>query len=267
MGPQRPAPPAPWSPRPTMTDDSAPPADAITLYGMSSPNVFKVSIMLEEAGLPYVVRHVNLFAQEQRRPAFVAISPNSRVPVIVDPHGPDGGAFSVFESGAALIYLAEKAGRLLPQTPGARSVALQWLMFQVASLGPMCGQYVHFSRHAPQGQDYGARRYGAEVLRLFDVIERRLEASAFLGGDLYSIADVASFPWVRIGPVVFPMFQPDDAGLLWTGRPALRRWFDAIAARPEVQRGIAALAPLAPLDQAAFAAADPAALDRFVGRA
>ena len=250
-----------------MTDAGAPPDDAITLYGMSSPNVFKVSIMLEEAGLPYVVRHVNLVAQEQRRAAFMAVSPNSRVPVIVDPHGPEGGPFSVFESGAVLIYLAEKSRRLLPEAPGARSVALQWLMLQMASLGPMCGQYVHFARHAPQGQEYGARRYSAEVLRLLDVMERRLEASAFLGGDLYSIADVASFPWIRIAPTIFPMFQPEDAGLLWMRRPALRRWFDAIAARPEVQRGIAALTPFGPLDQAAFAAADPAALDRFFGRA
>ena len=250
-----------------MTEDQPHSPDAITLYGMSSPNVFKLSIMLEEADLPYRVRHVDVFAGEQRQAAFLQISPNARVPVIVDPHGPSGGPFSVFESGAALIYLAEKGGRFLPDDPAARSVALQWLMFQVASIGPMFGQYVHFSRHAPEGQDYGVQRYGAEVLRLCDVMERRLADSAFLGGEDYSIADVASFPWVRTSLAVFPMFKEADAARLWEGRPALRRWFDTVAARPAVERGISALTPMQSLDQAAFAAADPAARDRFFGRA
>ena len=240
--------------------------DAITLFGMSSPNVFKLSIMLDEAELPYQVRHVDVFAGDQRKASFLQMSPNGRVPVIVDPHGPSGAPFSVFESGAALIYLAEKSGRFLPEDPAARSVALQWLMFQVASIGPMFGQYVHFSSHAPEGQDYGVQRYGDEVLRLCDVMERRLAASAYLGGEDYSIADVASFPWVRTSLAVFPMFQTEGAARLWKRRPALRRWFDVIAARPAVERGIAALAPMLPLDQAAFATADPVARDRFFGR-
>ena len=139
-------------------------------------------------------------------------------------------------------------------------------MLQVAAVGPAFGQYVHFSTRAPPGQAYGVQRYGSEVLRLYDVMEHRLQASPFLGGHTYSIADVAVFPWVRTSLQVFPMFRTDAAALLWSGRPALRCWFDLIGARPAVQRGIVALAPLQSLDQAAFGSASPDELDRFFGR-
>ena len=234
-------------------------------YGMSSPNVSKVIIMLEEVGLPYRARHVNVAAGEQYAPTFLRISPNNKVPVIVDEQGPGGGPFNVFESGAILLYLANKTGRLLPTEPAARSIVEQWLMVQIASVGPMFGQCSHFQRYAPSGNDYGRERYMSEVKRLFKVLEQRLAASAFLGGAEYSIADVATFPWIRTALAYFPWLAatPDEA---LSHYPSLQRWFAAIAARPAVQRGLEAEKRFLPLDIDAFGKADAEAIDRFCGR-
>ncbi len=237
----------------------------IDVYGMSSPNVSKVIIMLEEVGLPYRARHVNVAAGEQYAPTFLRISPNNKVPVIVDEQGPGGGPFNVFESGAILLYLANKTGRLLPTEPAARSIVEQWLMVQIASVGPMFGQCSHFQRFAPPGNDYGRERYTSEVRRLFKVLEQRLAASAFLGGAEYSIADVATFPWIRTALAYFPWLAatPDEA---LSHYPSLQRWFAAIAARPAVQRGLEAEKKFLPLDIDAFGKADAEAIDRFCGR-
>ena len=237
----------------------------IDVYGMSSPNVSKVIIMLEEVGLPYRARHVNVAAGEQYAPTFLRISPNNKVPVIVDEQGPGGGPFNVFESGAILLYLANKTGRLLPTEPAARSIVEQWLMVQIASVGPMFGQCSHFQRFAPPGNDYGRERYTSEVRRLFKVLEQRLAASAFLGGAEYSIADVATFPWIRTALAYFPWLAatPDEA---LSHYPSLQRWFAAIAARPAVQRGLEAEKRFLPLDIDAFGKADAEAIDRCCGR-
>ena len=237
----------------------------IDVYGMSSPNVSKVIIMLEEVGLPYRARHVNVAAGEQYAPTFLRISPNNKVPVIVDEQGPGGGPFNVFESGAILLYLANKTGRLLPTEPAARSIVEQWLMVQIASVGPMFGQCSHFQRFAPPGNDYGRERYTSEVRRLFKVLEQRLAASAYLGGAEYSIADVATFPWIRTALAYFPWLAatPDEA---LSHYPSLQRWFAAIAARPAVQRGLEAEKKFLPLDIDAFGKADAEAIDRFCGR-
>lgn len=245
----------------------------IDLYGMSSPNVYKITIMLEECELPYRCHHVNVFAGEQFEPGFLRIGPNNKVPVLVDEQGPEGVPFSVFESGAILLYLAGKCARLLPDRPAARSLVEQWLMVQIASVGPMFGQCVHFLRHAPAGSDYARERYTSEVQRIFRILERRLGESAFLGGAEYSIADVATFPWIRTATMIFPWLKstpgpgldaPSEEAL--AGCPAVRRWFGQLAARPAVQRGLAAGDRFAPQDVAAFRSADPDAVDRFFGR-
>src|SRR5690606_26920395 len=149
-------------------------------------------------------RHVNVFAGEQFEPGFLRLNPNNKVPVIVDPEGPEGRPFVVFESGAILLYLARKAGRLLPAAPEARSVVEQWLMFQVASVGPMFGQCVHFLRYAPPGNEYSRERYTSEVNRILGVLERRLGEVPWIGGAEYSIADIATFPWIRTAMLIFP---------------------------------------------------------------
>ena len=187
----------------------------IDVYGMSSPNVVKITIMLEELGLPYRQHHVNVFAGDQHEAQFLNISPNNKVPVILDADGPGGAALPVFESGAILIYLAEKSGRLLPAAGAARVAVLEWLMVQLTAVGPMFGQLVHFTRYAPTGNDYSLQRYTSEVRRLFAVLERRLQQAAYLGGESYSIADVATWPWIRTASGIF------------RGRraaPAVRRW-------------------------------------------
>jgi len=204
----------------------------IEVWSWPTPNGHKVHITLEELELPYRVVPVNIGKGEQFRPEFLAINPNHRIPAIVDPEGPDGRTVSLFESGAILIYLAEKAGRLLPADPVDRYTALQWLMFQMGGVGPMFGQYNHFAAYAPEKIPYAIDRYGNEVKRLHNVLEKRLAESAYLAGDEYSIADIATFPWVR---------NPDRRGIDLGDYPAVRRWHDAIAARPAVQRGVAVL--------------------------
>jgi len=171
---------------------------------------------------------VNVFAGEQHAREFLRISPNNKVPVIVDADGPEGTALPVFESGAILIYLAEKSGRLLPARGAARAAVLEWLMLQLSGVGPMFGQLVHFTRYAPAGNDYSVNRYTSEVRRLFGVLERRLGASAYLGGPEYSIADIATWPWISRFE-----WQTIDLGQYAN----VKRWYLAIANRPAVQRG------------------------------
>ncbi len=198
----------------------------IDLYTAATPNGHKASIMLEEVGLPYAVHALQLGLLEQKQPWFLEINPNGRIPAIVDRQNDD---FSVFESGAILIYLAEKTGQLMPTDARQRSIALQWLMFQVGGVGPMQGQANVFFRYAPEPIPYAVERYQKETRRLYEVLERRLTEAEYLGGD-YSIADIATFPWVRAHAW---------AGVSIEGLPNLARWLAAIEARPAVQRGLA----------------------------
>ena len=205
----------------------------IDLYTWTTPNGRKISIMLEEAGLPYEVHPVDLQKQEQFTPDFLKISPNNRIPAIVDRDG-DGGAVSVFESGAILIYLAEKSGKFLAPKGAQRAATLEWLMWQMGGVGPMFGQLSHFSRSAPEPIAYAIERYTHESIRLLKVLDKRLGEADFMAGD-YSIADMATYPWVK--PVVGGLSaqRPDDFAAMGN----LKRWMEAVSARPAVQRGMA----------------------------
>jgi GST-like protein len=205
----------------------------IDVWSWPTPNGHKVHIALEELELPYRIVPVNIGRGEQFSPEFLSITPNHRIPAIVDPEGPDGRQVQLFESGAILIYLAEKAGRLVPADPVARYTCLQWLMFQMGGVGPMFGQYGHFANYAPEKLPYAIERYGNEVGRLHRVLEKRLAEAPYLAGEEYSIADIATFPWVR---------KPERRGITLADYPGIQRWHDAIAARPAVQRGVAVLA-------------------------
>jgi GST-like protein len=206
---------------------------AIRLFSWPTPNGHKVHIMLEECGLPHEVVAVNIGAGEQFRPDFLEISPNNKIPAMVDPQGPDGKPISLFESGAILVYLAAKTGRFLPAGDRARFEVLQWLMFQMGGVGPMLGQAHHFRIYAPEKIGYAIDRYTNEARRLYGVIDRRLAQSEWLGGAEYSIADIATFPWLR---------SWENQGIVLDEYPHLKRWFDTIAARPAVQRGVQVLA-------------------------
>jgi glutathione S-transferase len=197
----------------------------IELFTASTPNGWKASITLEELNLPYTVRRIDFSKNEQKEPWYLKINPNGRIPAIVD-H--DNGDFAVFESGALMIYLAEKAGALLPRDVKGRSLVIQWLMFQMGGVGPMMGQANVFYRYAPEKIPYAIERYQREVRRLFEVLNARLADNEYLAGD-YSIADIANWSWVR--------------GYKWSGvdlegLPHLRRWLDVIAERPAVKRGV-----------------------------
>ncbi|MEZ4364227.1 MAG: glutathione S-transferase N-terminal domain-containing protein [Kofleriaceae bacterium] len=198
----------------------------IDLYTSPTPNGFKASIALEELKLPYTVFPINLGAQDQKTPEFLARNPNGRIPVIVDRDAED---FVVFESGAILVYLAEKTGQLMPRDVKGRSRVMQWLMFQMGGVGPMMGQANVFYRYFPEKLQPAIDRYQNESRRLFEVLETRLAQAEFLAGD-YSIADIATWPWVRIH---------DWAGVSVEGLPNLNRWLTAIQERPAVQRGVA----------------------------
>ena len=200
----------------------------IELHTWSTPNGRKVSIMLEEVGLPYRVHPVNIGKDEQFRPEFLAISPNNKIPAIVDPDGPGGKRFALFESGAILIYLGEKTEKLIPKDAATRYIALQWLMFQMGGLGPMLGQTHHFLRAAPEPVPYAIKRYKDETRRLYGVLDKRLAEAEHLAGE-YSIADVASYPWVARHE--WHQIELGDF-------PNVKRWYDAIGARPAVQRGM-----------------------------
>ena len=197
----------------------------IDLYTAATPNGHKVSIALEELGLPYELKVLDLAAGEQKRPDYLAICPNGRIPAIVD-H--DEGGFAVFESGAILVYLAEKTGQLMPKNVKGRSLVMQWLMFQIGGIGPMMGQANVFYRYFPQKIQPAIDRYQAEGRRLFEVLDGRLKDHEWLAGD-YSIADIANWAWVR---------THRWSGISIDGLEHLRRWRDAIRARPAVQRGL-----------------------------
>ncbi len=207
----------------------------IDLYSMATPNGHKVHIMLEECGLPYRVHHVDIGAGDQFKPAFLAISPNNKIPAIVDPDGPDGQPMSLFESGAILVYLAGKVNRFLGDTDREKFTVLQWLMWQMGGLGPMLGQAHHFRIYAPEKIDYAVNRYTNEAKRLYGVLDKQLAQHRFLAGDEYTIADIAAFPWTR---------SWKNQGIDWADYPNAKRWHDAIAARPAVQRGVEVLASL-----------------------
>jgi GST-like protein len=208
----------------------------IDLYTWGTPNGRKVSIMLEECGLPYRVHPVNIGKGEQFTPAFLAINPNNRIPAIVDAQGMDGKPLKLFESGAILIYLGEKTGRFIPRDPRTRILCLQWLMFQMGGVGPMFGQAHHFIRNAKEQVPYGIKRYTEETRRLYGVLQTRLSEVAYLAEE-YSIADIATFPWVA-------RFEWHKVDL--NDFPAVKRWFDTIAQRPAVARGMAVPTPPQP---------------------
>jgi GST-like protein len=201
----------------------------IDLYTWATPNGRKISVMLEEVGLPYEVHPVNLQKQEQFKPEYLAINPNNKIPSIIDRDGPGGKPYTLFESGAILMYLAEKSGKLMPKEISARYEVIQWLMFQMGGVGPMFGQAHNFFRSDPQKDSYGVERFKKEVARLYDVMDRQLAKREFLASD-YSIADIATYPWVSR----YEMHQTKLEDF-----PNVKRWFDTISARPAVQRGMA----------------------------
>jgi GSH-dependent disulfide-bond oxidoreductase len=205
----------------------------IQVYSDTTPNGHKVHIMLEECGLPYQVHHVDIGAGDQFKPEFLAISPNNKIPAIVDPNGSDGNPMPMFESGAILVYLAGKVGRFLGSTDREKFVTLQWLMFQMGGIGPMLGQAHHFRIYAPEKIDYAINRYTNEARRLYGVMDKRLSSNAYLAGDDYTIADIATFPWIR---------SWKNQGIDWADFPHAKRWFDEISERPAVKRGVAVLA-------------------------
>ena len=201
----------------------------IEFFHFPSPNGMKVAIFLEEAALDYEVRKVDIGAGEQFAPAFLAISPNNKIPAIIDHDGPDGEPLPMFESGAILTYLAEKTGRFLPASPVDRSRVLQWLFWQVGGLGPMAGQAHHFRAFAPEKVPYGIKRYTDEVNRLYGVLDRALARHPFVAGE-YSIADMACWPWV---------VPHERQGQRLDAFPNVERWFNEVGARDGVQRGMA----------------------------
>lgn len=204
----------------------------IELYSWVTPNGYKVHILLEELGLDYRAIPVDIGAGEQFEPAFLRTSPNNRIPAIVDRDGPGGEPISVFESGAIMLYLAEKAGRFLPADLRARTAMWEWLMFQMANVGPMFGQVAHFVSYAPERVEYAVNRYTREMNRLLGVMDRRLGEADYLAGD-YGLADMATFPWVRSARRV---------GAELAEYPNVQRWYEAIRARPAVARGLQVLA-------------------------
>ena len=229
----------------------------IELYGMGSPNVVKIYIALEELGLPYNVRPVDVFAGKQFDADFLKLNPMAKVPVITDSDGPGGKPITIFESGAILLYLAEKTGKLLPADPAARCEAIQWMMVQMTNIGPMFGQLVHFKRFAAAGNDYAISRYNTQVHRLYQVYDQRLAAKPWVGGAEYGIADIAAFPWLRLATMTI-----GDAASRFSN---VQRWVETIGARPAVQRALAAVDKVR-TETTQFDKASPANLDRLFGR-
>jgi GST-like protein len=207
------------------------------LYSWPTPNGHKVHIMLEECGWrlgrDWQVHPINIGQGDQFQPAFLKISPNNKIPALVDPQGPDGKPISLFESGAILLYLAAKSGKFLPKSDRQKFEVLQWLMFQMGGVGPMLGQAHHFRLYAPEKIDYAVNRYTQEAKRLYGVMDKQLSKHRFIAGAQYSVADIAIFPWLR---------SWQNQGIDWADHPHLKEWFDRIAARPAVQRGVAVLA-------------------------
>jgi GST-like protein len=200
----------------------------IDLYTWGTSNGRKASIMLEECGLPYRVHPIDIGKGDQFKPEFVAVNPNSKIPAIVDPDGPEGKPFTLFESGAILIYLSGKTGRFLPASVSGKYIALQWLMFQMGGVGPIFGQVHHFLRSAKEKVPYAIERFTKENRRLYGVLDKRLGEAPFLAEE-YSIADIATYPWV---------LRHEWQQVNLAEFPNVKRWFDTISARPAVQRGI-----------------------------
>ena len=211
----------------------------IDVYSWATPNGHKVHIMLEECGLrlnrDWRAIPINIGQGDQFAPEFLRISPNNKIPALVDPHGPDGKPISVFESGAILVYLAAKFGKFMPKSDRAKYEVLQWLMFQMGGVGPMLGQNHHFKLYAPEKIEYAINRYTNETKRLYGVMDKQLATHKFMAGNSYSIADMAIFPWLR---------NWQNQGIDWADYPHLKQWFDTIASRPAVQRGVQVLADL-----------------------
>lgn len=202
----------------------------ITLYTWPTPNGHKIQIMLEETGLAYNAVSVNIQTNEQFAPDFLKISPNNKIPAIVDSDGPDQKPYSVFESGAILVYLASKTGKFLGKTDRERFDVLQWVMFQMGGFGPMLGQAHHFRLYAPEKVAYGINRYTNEAKRLYGVVNQRLSKSEFLSSSHYSIADIATWPWAR---------SHEKQGVDLADYPNVLRWYEAIEKRPAVKRALA----------------------------
>jgi GST-like protein len=230
----------------------------IELYGMSSPNVQKVQLMLEETGLAYEVRRVDVWKGENFAAGFDRLSPTRKVPVIVDEDGPDGVPFTLFESGAILVYLAEKTRRFLPAAGPGRYAVLAWLAVQLSGIGPMFGQYTHFRMFAPPGNDYAESRYRTQAVRLFETLEARLSGCPYLGGAEYSIADIATFPWMRD--------RNGKWGGDWDAYPAVAAWFARVSDRPAVRRMVADMDRVWAEDLESIRAAPADLVDRFLGR-
>jgi len=230
----------------------------IDLYGMGSPNVVKIYLALEEMKLAHKVIPIDVFGGAQFKPEFTKLNPSAKVPVIVDHEGPGGKPYTVFESGAILIYLADKTGQFLPKDGVARYDALQWMMVQMTGVGPMFGQLVHFARFAPKGNDYAVDRYRTQVRRVLDVLEQRLGTAPWLGGADYSIADIATFPWARgVGTFLGKAAEQEYAKLM--------AWVAAIASRPAVVKALAAADDVR-TKTTAFDKAAPDMLDKVFGR-
>ncbi|MDP1718506.1 MAG: glutathione S-transferase N-terminal domain-containing protein [Burkholderiales bacterium] len=204
----------------------------IAVYSWATPNGHKVHIMLEETGLKHRIHGVNIRTGDQFKPEFLKISPNNRIPAIVDHDGPDGKPLSLFESGAILLYLASKSGKFLPENLHERWQCLQWLMWQMGGVGPMFGQANHFRRYAVEKITYAVERYTNEANRLTGVLDKRLGEARFVAGNTYTIADMAIFPWMR---------NAESRGIDMTQYPNAQRWFDDINARPAVQRALKVL--------------------------
>ncbi|MEO8118066.1 MAG: glutathione binding-like protein [Rhodoferax sp.] len=211
----------------------------IEIYSWPTPNGHKVHIMLEECGLrlgrDWQALPINIGAGDQFKPEFLQISPNNKIPALLDPQGPDGKPIALFESGAILLYLAAKTGKFLPKTDRQKFEVLQWLMFQMGSVGPMLGQAHHFRMYAPEQIEYAVNRYTNEAKRLYGVMNQQLTQHRYMAGNSYSIADIAIFPWLR---------SWKNQGIDWADYPQLKAWFDKIADRPAVKRGVAVLADL-----------------------
>ncbi len=232
----------------------------IDLYGNASPNLIKVLFMLGETELPFRIQYVNIMGGENFDPAFTALNPNAKIPTIVDQEGPEGTPHTVFESGAILVYLAEKTGQFYGRTATERSEILQWLMLQMSGIGPMFGQAVHFRANgpAPEDSDYPRTRYFTEAARLCDVLDQRLSHSEHLGGAAFSIADMATFPWLRQ--------YPEHLGIDMSALPHLQRWRVAMEARPGYQRIRDTLDALIERGLRDQQKAEPDAVDRFFRR-
>ena len=230
----------------------------IELYGMGSPNVVKIYIALEELGLPYNVHPVDVFTGKQFDSAFLKLNPLAKVPVIVDSDGPGGTPCTLFESGAILLYLAEKTGKLLPREGAAKYEAIEWMMVQMTTVGPMFGQLVHYVRFAPAGNEYSRSRYATQAHRVTETIEQRLGKSEWLGGAEYGIADIATYPWARNIPA---LLGADTAQKF----PNVMRWVGVINERPGVKRALAAVDEVR-ARTTQFDKAQPEALDKLFGR-